>query len=124
MSDDAKSGCASGLAALFEPLALIRVQIQLAQTNGLWRDFDEFIVLYPRKRPFQRHADGWCQFDRFVLTSSADVRELLALEDVHLEIVVARVNAYDHAGIDLDTGVDDHRASIFKVPHGKGYGFA
>src|SRR6185503_4963800 len=50
--------------------------------------------------------------------------ELLALEDIDLEVVVPGVLADDHAGINLPAGLDHHRAAILEVPQGIGDGLA
>ncbi|CDX42319.1 conserved hypothetical protein [Mesorhizobium sp. ORS 3359] len=112
------------LGGLLETLALVRVEIELAQPNGLRRHLDQLVVLNPGQRPLQRHADRRGQLHRLVLAGGADVGELLALEHVHFEVVVARMDADDHALIDLDARIDDHRAAVFEIPHGVGDGFA
>ncbi|CCV04643.1 hypothetical protein MESS2_1340046 [Mesorhizobium metallidurans STM 2683] len=109
---------ADHLGRLLETLALVRVEIELAQPDGLRRHFDQFVVLDPGQRPLQRHADRRRQLDRFVLAGGTDVGQLLALQHIHFEIVVAAMDADDHALIDLDARIDDHRAAVFQVPHG------
>lgn len=68
-----------------------------------------------RKRAVERHADRRRQLYGFILAGGADVGQLLALQNVHFEIVIARVNADNHAGINLLTRLDDHRATIFEL---------
>src|SRR5262245_48400941 len=46
----------------------------------------------------------------------ADVGQLLALEDINLEIIAAGVLAHDHAAIDLPARLDHHRAAILQIP--------
>ena len=53
---------------------------------------------------------GGVSTTRFILAGRADVGELLALDDVELEVIAARVLADDHAGIDLGAVLDEHRA--------------
>src|SRR5690606_11300780 len=101
---------------LFEALALVRIEIELAQPDRLRRHLDQFVVLYPGERALQRHADRRGELDRLVLAGGADVGQLLALQHIDLEIVVAGMDADDHAGIDLDARIDDHRAAILEVP--------
>src|SRR5262249_6006418 len=59
-----------------------------------------------------------------VLGMGADIGELLALEDVDLEVVAAGVLAHDHAAIDLPSRLDHHRPAVFQVPQRVGHGLA
>src|SRR5690606_920123 len=58
---------------LVEALAVIRVEIHLAQTNRLRRDFHQLVILDPGERPVERHADRRSQLDGLVLASSPDI---------------------------------------------------
>src|SRR6185369_8261927 len=51
-----------------------------------------------------------------LLAGGADVGELLALDDVHFEVVASRVLADDHALIDARARADEERAAVFEVP--------
>src|SRR3984957_19378459 len=82
---------------LFRALAVVGVEELLAQPDRLRGYLDQFVVLDISQRLFQRHPDRRRQSDRFVLGGGADVGELLALEDVDLQVVVAGVLADDHA---------------------------
>ena len=50
------------------PFAFMRVQIPFAQTHGIRRDLNQFVVINVSNRLFQRHNDGRCQTYRFVST--------------------------------------------------------
>ena len=52
---------------------------------------------------------GGVRHDRFVLAGGADVGELLALDRVDDEVVVAAVDADDHAFVDRSPGVTNMR---------------
>ncbi|EGE56060.1 hypothetical protein RHECNPAF_750018 [Rhizobium etli CNPAF512] len=108
---------------LFEPLAVVGVEVHLAQANGLRRHLDQFVFLDPGERALERHADRRGELDGFVLAGGTDVGQLLALQHVDLKVVVARMDADDHAHIDLFAGVDDHRAAVFQVEQSVGHGF-
>src|SRR5689334_15148855 len=87
---------ADRLGRLLEPLALVWVEIELAQPDGLRRHLDQLVVLDPGQRSLQRHADRRRQLHRLVLAGGADVGELLALQDIDLEVVVTAMDADDH----------------------------
>src|SRR6185312_6441990 len=106
------------LLGLDRALAVIGVEEFLAQPDRFRSHLDQFIILDIGERLFQRHLDRRRQAHRFVLRGGADVGELLALENVDLEVVVARVLADDHALVDLPAGLDHHRAAVFQLEHG------
>src|SRR5690606_31223369 len=67
---------------LFGTLAVVRVEMHLAQADRFRRDLDEFVVLDPGKRALERHADRRRQPDCFILAGGTDVGQLLALQHV------------------------------------------
>ena len=67
---------------------------------------------------------GGRQAHRFVGAGSTHVGELLALDRVDDQVVVAAVNADDHAFVQLVAGQHEHAAAIFQVPQRVGHGFA
>src|SRR3954452_6592184 len=105
------------LPRLFGALAVVGVEEFFAQANRFGRDLDQLIVLDIGQRLFQRHPDRRRQAHRLVLGGGADIGELLALEDVDLEVVVAGVLADDHALVDLPARLDHHRAAVFQLEH-------
>src|SRR6266404_4074279 len=109
---------------LFRALAVVGVKKFLAQPDRLRGHLDQFVVLDIGQRLFQGHLDRRGQAHRFVLRGGADVGELLALEDVDLEIVVAGMLADDHALVDLPARLDHHRAAVLQLEHGVGHRFA
>lgn len=108
----------------FRTLAVVGIEKGFPQADRLRRHFDEFVVLDVGEGLFQRHPDRRREAHGLILARRANIRELLALEDVDLEIVLARVLADDHAAVHLPAGLDHHRAAIFQLPHGVGDGFA
>src|ERR1700727_1355906 len=80
---------------LFRALAVVGVEELLAQADRLRGYLDQFVVLDIGQRLFQRHLDRRRQAHRLNLRGGANVGELLALEDVDLEIIVAGVLADD-----------------------------
>src|SRR5471032_1971551 len=73
---------------------------------------------------FQRHADRRGEADRLVLRGGADIGELLALEHVDDQVVVAGMLADDHAPVNLPARLDHHRAPVFQIPQCIGNRFA
>src|SRR5215208_2684788 len=82
---------AQGFALLLGALAIVRVENRLADPDRFWRDLDELVVLDPGERLLERHADRRREPHRLVLRGRADVGELLALQHIDLQIVVAVV---------------------------------
>ena len=67
---------------------------------------------------------GGVRISALVLAGGADVGELLALDDVDDEVVVARVLADDHALVDARLRVDHHGAAVLQVEERVGGGLA
>src|SRR5580698_749110 len=86
---------------LFGALAVVGVEELLAQADRLRGHLDQLVVLDIGQRLFQRHLNRRGQAYRLVFRRGADVGQLLALEDIDLEIIVAGVLADDHALVDL-----------------------
>src|SRR5215475_1917247 len=104
--------------ALARPLALfalIGVEPAFPETDRFRRHLDQFVVLDVGQRAFQRQAQRWRQRQRFVLAGGTDVGELLALDDVDDEIVVAGVLANDHALVHPRLGINHHGATLLQV---------
>src|SRR4029079_12763280 len=110
------SGNILGKALALGLLALVRVEVPLAESDRLGGDLDQLIVLDVSERPLEHHADRRRQADRLVLGCGAHIGKLLALQHIDLEIVVARVLADDHAAIDLPAWLDHHRPTVLEVP--------
>ena len=73
------------------------------------RDFDQLVVVDELQRLLERHADRRREQEVLVGAGGADVGELLGLERVHHQIVVARVDADDHALVHLVAVPDEQR---------------
>ena len=92
------------------------LQVALADADRLGRDFDQFVVVDEFDCRFQRQLDRRGQAHRFVGAGRADVGELLALDRVDHQVVVAAVDADDHAFVQLVAGRDEHAAAVFQFP--------
>src|SRR5262249_9467303 len=82
----------------------------------------KFVVFNVGKGPLERDAHGRRQDHVLVLACGTDVGELLALDDVDDEVVVACVLAHDHALIDASLWLDDHRPAALRVEERTGGG--
>jgi hypothetical protein len=97
----------------------------LRRRIDLRRDFHELVLADIGERLFQRHLDRRREDLRFVCAlGGADVGKLLALDDVELEVIAARVLANDHAGIDLGAVLDEHGSAVLQVEDGIGHSLA
>jgi hypothetical protein len=96
-------------------LALMRIKVALAQPNGAWRHLNQFIILDVCNRLFQAHFARRDQQQRLILAGGADIGQLLFLDRVHFQIIVARMFTQDHADINLDTGINEQRAAFLNV---------
>jgi serine O-acetyltransferase len=105
-------------------LALMRVEEALAQPDRVRRHLDQLVVVDIGDGLFQRHLHRRRQAHRLVRARGADVGQLLALERVHLEVVVAGMLADDHALVDLFLRVDEHPPAILEVPERIGHRLA
>src|SRR6056297_3711012 len=70
-------------------LSLVGVEVALAKPDRFRRYLDEFVVVDIGDRLFEPHGDRRREPHRLVGPRSAHVGEFLALEGVHLEVVVA-----------------------------------
>src|SRR5687767_14838344 len=77
------------LARSLLPVALLHET--LAQSDRGWRDLHQLIIGNELERAFQREQLGRLELDRFISAGGADVRKLLALGDVDLEVASAGV---------------------------------
>src|SRR6266850_4931326 len=77
--------------------ALVLPEVTFAKPDGLRGDLDQLVIAYELYRVFQSQGNRRGEVDRLVLARGADVGELLGLDRVHHQIVVARVDADDHA---------------------------
>src|SRR4051812_15472336 len=97
-------------------LALVFLEEALAQADRLRRDLGELVVADELHRVLERERDRRREVDRLVLARGADVGELLGLDRVHHEVVVARVDADDHALVDGIARADEHAPALLQLP--------
>src|SRR5512143_3724285 len=95
MPGSAARARSSRLAARLLPLVLF--QEALADADRLRRDLHEFVVGDELDGVLERQRDRRRQRDRLVLPRRADIGQLLALDRVHDQVVVAAVDADHHA---------------------------
>src|SRR5471032_234052 len=103
---------------------LVLFQEALAQTDRFRRDFDQFVVGDEFDGVFQRHLNRRHQAHRFIGTRRTHVGQLLALDRVDDQVVVARVDADDHAFVHWIVVDHEHAAAILQFPDGVGDGGA
>src|ERR1700744_2577133 len=96
------------------PTAYMLLQVTFAQPDRLRRDFDELVVVDELDRVFERHLDRRHETHGFIGARGAHVGQLLALDRIHDEIVVAAVDADDHAFVQRIAGHHEHAAAILQ----------
>ena len=96
-------------------LALIRIKVALAQPNGARRHLNQLIIFNIRNGLFQAHFTRRDQQQRLILAGGADIGQLLFLDRVHFQIIVARMLTQDHADINLHAGVHEQRAAFLQI---------
>src|SRR5258706_5053588 len=108
----------------FLALALMLFQEALAEANRLRRDLGELVVADELDRVLERQRDRRGEVDGLVLARGADVGELLGLDRVRHQVVVARVDADDHALVHRVARADEHAAALLQLPKRVGDGDA
>ena len=93
----------------------MRIEPALAQTDGLRRNLHELLIRDVAHGALERHAQRRRENERIVLAGRTHVRELLALDDVDDEIVLATVLADDHAFVHARLRIDHHRATLLQI---------
>src|SRR5579871_355018 len=106
------------LTAPLERLSLVGLENLLAQANRLRRDFDIFIVADEFNRLLKVQDARRHQSDGFIGGRSAHVRELLFLDDVHVEVFFARVLADNHSFVDFGAGGHEYFPALLQVEYG------
>ena len=99
----------------------MRIEVDLTQTNGIWRDFHQLIIVDIGNRLFQGHFDRRGQAHRFIRAAGPHVRQFLAFKRIHLKIVFAVVLANNHALVDILLAANKEFAAVFKVKDGIGH---
>src|SRR5690606_36098656 len=117
-----ESGGGTGLAR--HTAALVLLQVTLAQTDRLGRDLDQFVVIDELHGVLERELNRRHQIDVLILAGRPDVGELLLANRIHHQVVVAAVNADDHALIERVLRADEHAAAFLKLPQGVSHGLA
>src|SRR5688572_3202783 len=105
-------------------LALVLFEEALAQADRLRRDLGQLVLADEFHRVFECERDRRREQDRLVLARGADVGELLGLDRVDHQDVVAAVDADDHAFVHRLAGRDEHAAALLQLPQRVGDGLA
>src|SRR5687767_8628860 len=103
------------LASLLLALAIVGAEQPLAQPEALGRDLDELIVADVLDRVVEAQDARSLQPERLLRRGRADIGQVLALADVHLQVAVANVLADDHAFIDLYRRHDEELPALLGV---------
>src|SRR5471032_2770421 len=99
---------------------LVLFQETLAQTDRFRGDFHQFVVFDKFHCVFQGHLDRRYQAHCFVGTRRTHVGQLLALDRVDHQIVVARVDTDDHAFVHWVIVRHEHTAAVLQFPDSVG----
>ena len=91
------------------------LQYLLAQAQRLGRDLDELVVGDEFDGLFEIQRGVGNEADRIVGCGSAHIGHLLFAHHVHVEVVVARVLADDHALVNLDSRPDEENAAFLQA---------
>src|SRR5438132_9548896 len=78
-------------------LALVRDEMPLADADRLGRDLDQLVIGDELDGVFERELNRRRKRDGFILARGADIGELLSLDRIDDEIVVAAVDPDHHA---------------------------
>src|SRR5438874_5623478 len=100
---------------LLEAFAHIVVENRLAESDRLRRHFDELVVVDELERVLERELARRREYELLVRGGGPDVRELLDLVRIDDEIIVTRVDAHDHAAVDLHVRPDEHLAALLEI---------
>src|SRR5690606_15915447 len=85
-----------GLARAAHDRALVAGQDLLAQAQARRRDLDPLVLVDPLERALERDLARRAEHRLLVGARGAEVRELLGLDRVDVEVVLLRVLAHDH----------------------------
>ncbi len=84
----------------------------LAHANCVRGHFDQFIIIYKLQRLLQGETNWRCQDDVLVSSGSTNIGQLLGLQRIHYQVIVALMYANNHAFIDFLT-VAQHQLAAF-----------
>src|ERR1700736_4135012 len=115
--------CRSGRQRCIAPgsaLAVLLFQVALADADRNRGDFNQLIFGDEFHGVFQVQLDRRSQDEGLILAGSADVGQLLRLGRVHHEIVLAAMDADDHALVELLTVAHEHATPLLEVEQGVG----
>src|SRR5712691_2463839 len=107
-------GVALALAARGNRLAPARRELDLAQADALRRHLDALVLADELEGLLERERPGRDQAHELVGGGGADVRQLLLLAGVHVEVVVAGVLSNDHPLVELRARADEERAALLE----------
>src|SRR6185312_54586 len=117
----AASGCDGGVSGPRRTLAVGLFEEALADADGQRRHFHQLVIGNELHRILQRELDRGSQKDGIVLAGGADVGELLGLDRVHDQVVVAAVDADDHSLVELLARADEHAPALLQIEQRVGH---
>src|SRR5690554_4829180 len=97
-------------------LPLVLLEVSLAEADRGRGDFDELVVRNEFECCLEGDLAGRLEENRVVGAGRADVRELLPLGDVDLEVAGPGVLSDDHALVDRNARLDEEGAALLEVP--------
>src|SRR5665213_1872761 len=105
-------------------LAIVRLKVPLADTDALRRDFHQFVVGNEFDRVLERQGNRRGQYNGLILAGRADVGQLLGLDGVDHQVILAAVNADDDAFVEFVTGAHEQPAALLQCEQRVRHGFA
>ena len=84
----------------------------LSHTDVFRSDFDEFIIIDPFERPFQRELAAWRQLDGIIRAGGTGVGQMFLFAWVDIHILITGIFTDDHAFIDFDARFQEKLATV------------
>ena len=100
----------------FGTFTLNRVKNALSQAQAFGCDFKKFVFLNISQSLFQCQLARRDEVNGLVFSGSADVGQLFGFGRINFKVIRLGVFADNHANVNGDAGVNEHRAAILKFP--------
>ena len=99
---------------------IVLLQHALAHADRARRDFDEFVICDEFERLFEIKLDGRREQQVFIGARRTDIGELFGLQRIDHEIVIARMDADDHALVDFVRMTGEQAPAFLQTEQGIG----